>query len=209
MHFDGNFPAPLQVLAFLGSGTLAGVLVLVSLYGFARNKVWAKKTLGLLAAGAGLYLLLLAGFSIFSHEQTLPRGEEKYFCEIDCHLAYSIADVKWVDDGRAGALIVTVRTRFDETTISSRRPKDAPLMPNPRRVMLVDAKGNSHAPSSMAGTPPTTELIPGRTYLTTFKFPEIQVLTGQRLLITSTDGPMVLLIGNEMSWGHKKTYLAL
>src|SRR5512146_2768419 len=122
MHADGNFPAPLQVLAFLGAGTLAGVLGLVSLYGFVWKKTWAKKTFGVLVAGACLYLLLLAGFSISSHEQTLPRGEEKYFCEIDCHLAYSIADAKWLGEGPRRTLAVTVRTRFDERTISVRRP---------------------------------------------------------------------------------------
>lgn len=209
MNVDGNFPAPLQVLAFLGSGMLAGVLVLVSLYGFARKKRWAKKTVGVLVAGAGLYFLLLAGFSAFSREQTLPRGEEKHFCEIDCHLAYSIADVKWIGEGTARALAITVRTRFDEKTISARRPKDALLMPNPRKVVLVDAEGKSFAPSSTSGTPLTSELIPGQSYLTTFTFPATQSLTGERLLITSTDGPMVLLIGNELSWGHKKTYLEL
>ena len=209
MHVDGNFPAPLQVLAFLGWGTLAGVLVLVSLYGFARRKSWATKTAGVLVGGAGLYLLLLAGFSVFSREQILPRGQEKYFCEIDCHLAYSIADVKWVGEGPTRALAVTVRTRFDEKTTSARRPKDAPLMPNPRKVVLVDAAGNSLVAASVAGTPLTTQLIPGQSYLTTFTFAATQALPGKRLLITSTDGPMVLLIGNEMSWGHKKAYFEL
>jgi len=209
MHADGNFPASLQVLAFLGAGTLVGVLVLVSLYGFARKKTWAKKTFGVLVGGAGLYLLLIAGFSIFSHEQTLPRGEEKYFCEIDCHLAYSIVDAKWLGEGPTRTFTVTVRTRFDERTISARRPKDAALMPNPRKIVLVDDEGNSLAPSGITGMPLTTELIPGQSYVTTFTFAATQAMRGQRLLITSTDGPMALLIGNEMSWGHKKTYLGI
>jgi hypothetical protein len=208
MHVDGNFPAPLQVLAFLGSATLAGVLVLVSLYGFARKKAWAKKALGTLAGGVGLYFLLMAGFSMFSHEQTLPRGQEKYFCEIDCHLAYSVADVEWVGNGPTRALAVTVRTRFDESTISAHRPKDAPLMPNPRKVVLVDGAAHSYAHSGVEGTPLTKELIPGQSYTTTLTFPVTHADSSLRLLITSTDGPMMLLIGNEMSWGHKKTYLA-
>ncbi|HEU5403800.1 MAG TPA: hypothetical protein VFU86_20765, partial [Terriglobales bacterium] len=177
--------------------------------GFARKKTWTKNTFGILAGGVGLYFLFLAGFSVFSHQHNLPPGEEKYFCEIDCHLAYSIADVKWVGEGPTRALAVIVRTRFDEKTISARRPKDAPLIPNPRQVVLVDAHGASLAPSSIAGTPFTTELIPGQSYLTTFTFRATQEFQGMRLLITSTDGPMALLIGNEMSWGHKKTYLKL
>src|SRR5512146_2097379 len=158
MHVDGNFPAALQVLAFLGWGTLAGVLVLVSLYGFTRKKPWTKKTFGVLVGGAGLYFLLLAGFSVFSHEQTLPRGQEKYFCEIDCHLAYSIANVQWVGEDSTRKIAVTVRTRFDENTISVHRPKNAPLTPNPRKVVLVDTAGNSLAPLGISRTPLTTEL---------------------------------------------------
>ncbi len=209
MHIDGNFPAPLQVLAFLGSGTFVGVLGLVSLYGFARKKAWAGKTVVMLAGGASFYFLLLTGFSIFSHEQTLARGEEKYFCEIDCHLAYSIGDVKWIGEGAARKLVVPVRTQFDEKTISAGRPKDAPLTPNPRNVVLVDATGTSVAPLAYEGTPLTKELIPGQSYTTTFTFAATQALQGQRLLITSTGGPLALLIGNEMSWGHKKTYFEL
>ncbi len=209
MHVDGNFAAPLQVLAFLGSGMLAGVLVLLTLYGFARKKCWAPRTFGVLVGGVATYFLLLAAFSHFSHQQTLPRGQEKYFCEIDCHLAYSIADVRWADEGPTPALEIALRTRFDQNTISARRPRNAPLMPNPRTVVLVDAEGNALAPSRIAGTPLTTELTPGESYLTTFAFSGTRTLSGGRLLITSTDGPMALLIGNEMSWGHKKTYLGL
>lgn len=209
MHVDGNFAAPLQVLTFLASGMLAGVLVLVTLYGFARKKSWAKKTFGVLLAGVGSYFLLLAGFSGFSQEQTLPRGQEKYFCETDCHLAYSVADVRWADEGPTRILDITLRTRFDRTTISVHRPKDVPLMPNPREVVLVDAEGHALAPSGVSGTPLTTELIPGQSYLTTFTFSGPRALSGERLLITSRDGPMALLIGNEMSWGHKKTYFGL
>jgi hypothetical protein len=103
---------------------------------------------------------------------------------------------------------VTVRTRFDERTISARRPKDAPLRPNPRRVRLVDETGHAYAPMEVQGTALEEPLIPGQSYTTTFFF-AVSRQSGLRLLITSTDGPMVLLIGNEMSWGHKKTFLAL
>ena len=209
MHTDGNLPAALQVMAFLGSAMAAGVLALVALYGFARKKSWAKKTVGVLVGGIGLYFLLLAGFSVVSHDENLSRGEEKAFCEIDCHLAYSVARVQWIGEGAARELEVTVQTRFDEKTISAHRPKDAPLTPNPRKVELVDGAGRSWAPSEVQGMPLTKELVPGESYATTFVFPVEQEQAGLRLLITSSDGPMQLLIGNEMSWGHKKTYLEL
>jgi hypothetical protein len=209
MHVDNNFPAPLQVMAFLGAAVVAGILILVTVYGFLRRKSWAKRTLLILSGGSILYFGLLFAFSQASRDVTLGRGNEKYFCEIDCHLAYSVTDVKTIGEGPSQALAVTVRTRFDESTISSRRPKDAPLTPGPREVVLMDTVGRRHFPMSSQGTSMEKELIPGQSYATTLIFPVAQVEPGMRLLITSPGGPVPLLIGNEMSLGHKKTYLAL
>jgi hypothetical protein len=209
MHVDNNFPAPLQVMAFLGSAMVAGVLMLATVYGFLRRKTWVRRTLMILAGGSVVYFGLLVAFSEASKDVTLGRGNEKYFCEIDCHLAYSVTEVKTIGEGPSQALAVTVRTRFDETTISSRRPKDAPLSPGPREVVLVDTTGRRHFPMSRQGSSLEKELIPGQSYMTTLIFPVAQVEPGMKLLITSPGGPVALLIGNEMSLAHKKTYLAL
>ena len=39
---------------------------------------------------AGAYVVLLLGASLASLELVLDLGEPKYFCEIDCHIAYSV-----------------------------------------------------------------------------------------------------------------------
>ncbi len=209
MHTDNNFPAALQVIIFLGSGMLAGMLALVTVYGFVRKKAWAKKTLAVLACAGGIYFMLLFGFSLGSREVTLTRGEEKYFCEIDCHLAYSVADTKWIQDGEHRSLAVTLKTRFDPSTISSHRPKDAPLTPSPREVVLIDAAGHEYQAVASRGVSLRQPLIPGEVYTTMFEFRVPQETSGLRLLITAPEGPVPLLIGNEMSLGHKKTYLGL
>jgi hypothetical protein len=209
MHTDNNFPAALQVLAFLGTAMAAGILLLVTAYGLLRKKSWAKRTLALLAYGCGIYLMLLFGFSLGSHDITLARGEEKYFCEIDCHLAYSVEDTKWVTDGEHKSLAVILKTRFDAGTISSHRPKDASLTPNPREVKLIDAAGHEYRAIGMQGTSLQQPLIPGESYTTILLFSIPQETSGLRLLITAPEGPVPLLIGNEMSLGHKKTYLGL
>ncbi|HEX9014268.1 MAG TPA: hypothetical protein VF813_12150, partial [Anaerolineaceae bacterium] len=175
MHVDNNFPAPLQVMAFLGSAMVGGVLVLATVYGFLGKKSWARRTLLILAGGFVVYFLLLFAFSEASQDVTLDRGNEKYFCEIDCHLAYSVTRVESVGEGPLRALAVTVRTRFDENTISSHRPKDAPLSPNPREVVLVDPAGRPHLPISTQGSPLGKELVPGQAYTTTLIFPVAQL----------------------------------
>ena len=118
---------PFTVLLFVGAVLVGATLIL--LYVIARvtkREPFARITLRLLLGGAGLYLLLFLGASLLSHNRVLAPGEEKHICEIDCHLAYAIAATK--SEPLPNGLVrttVTVKVRFDEKTISSRRPRDA------------------------------------------------------------------------------------
>jgi hypothetical protein len=177
----------------------------------------------ILVAGYGL---TLAAFSISSHEYTLNPGQEKYFCEIDCHLAYSVPAVEvaaQINDVRAGGTfyIVTLKTRFDETTISQRRG-DGPLQPSPRQIVLLDNAGRAIpiSPeaeqalrnSSSAGAPLDTPLRPGESYTTRIAFDVPPTTQRPRLLVASPSSPSwlgSLIIGEEDSFLHKKTLLAL
>ncbi len=90
-----NFPAPLAVLAFLAA--CAGSFLAIASAGiawFSRKPKWALACMRVVSAGAILYLALLVGFSLASRNKILARAQEKYFCEIDCHLAYSVLDVE-------------------------------------------------------------------------------------------------------------------
>src|SRR5205807_9093201 len=70
-------------------------------------------------------------------------------------------------------VLLRVKTWFDERTISARRG-NAPLTPNRRKVLLLDATGRSYAPSAAAeaefarlgqsSTPLTKALRPGESY---------------------------------------------
>jgi hypothetical protein len=214
-----NFPAPAAVLGFLAAaaGLVLGALaVLVALF-LRKNKIggWIAK---LAAAGAVFYFLLLSGFSLGSRTKNLSRGEEKYFCEIDCHLAYAVLDVHETkvasfgngeQTARGTFYVVTLRTRFDERTISPQRPKDAPLTPNPRVVRLLDAKGAAYEPVRISGPALLTPLKPGDSYTTQLVFDVPWKLENPRLLVTSEGWPERWLIGGEGSWGHGKTYFTL
>jgi hypothetical protein len=211
MHSNMNFPAPLAVLGFLtaGGGLLLVVLGIAVAY-FVRKPRFAMLLMKLSGTAGVIYLGLLLGFSLASHETTLTPGEEKYFCEIDCHLAYTVVDTKTIADGNAVHYTVTMRTRFDETTISSHRPKDAPLSPSPRTATLTDDNGDRYAPIGSSGTPLLASLIPGQSYTTELEFNLPAQVKGLRLLISTTPGwPDHLVIGDENSWLHKKTYFEL
>jgi hypothetical protein len=206
-----NFPAPLAVLGFLAAcGGLFFAVAALLVFWFARKPKFARGAGIALATGTVIYFALLFGFSASSHERALARGQEKYFCEIDCHLAYSIVDVKTKAEGESNDYVVTLRTRFDETTASPSRPKDAPLTPSPREARVMDSRGREYAAISSQGTSLMTPLKPAESYVTQLRFRIPKDAGGLRLLLNTAPGwPDRLVIGDENSWGHKKTYFAL
>ena len=199
---------PFTVLLFVGA-VLAGAALLI-LYVIARVtklQPLARVTLRVLLGGVGLYLLLFLGASMFSHSRVLAVGEEKHICEIDCHLAYAVAATK-SESLPAGMVrhTVTVKVRFDEQTISSRRPRDATLTPNNRYVALIDDAGHRYAGSTDGLK---RKLIPGESYTTDIVFEVPADARGLRLVLRNNDPETAFIIGHENSLLHRKTTFAL
>jgi hypothetical protein len=223
-----NFPAPLGVIGFLGACFVLVVLGLVAMHALVvRRYGRARVSLALLACVTALYFGVVLVFSFASGERVLARGEEKHFCEMDCHLAYSVVDVrraKSLGEGSAQVstngefVVVTLKTRFDETTISPRRG-DGELYPNPRRMTVYDADGRSYAPSEegrhalaaerAGGMPLDTPLRPGESYTTELVFDLPAGARDARLLVNESDLPTRFIIGHENSPLHKKTEFKL
>ncbi len=218
--------APVVVLLFLGTMLLIGVSFLILFYGAARRSAFfAKLGAGAMATMALGYLILLCGVSFASSEEVLPAGDWKYFCEIDCHIAYSLVGAQTAAvlgpemeqvSARGEFVIVRVKTWFDERTISAHRG-NGPLTPNRRKVVLVDDRARSLSPSAEGqgawarngseSTPLTQALRPGESYTTDFVFDVPKDARGLRLLITEDDPETQLVIGHENSLLHKKIYL--
>jgi hypothetical protein len=174
---------------------------------------------------AGVYLAAILIFSVASHEKVLARGQEKHFCEIDCHLAYSIVNTrqsKTLGNPAATAqgiyIIVTIKTRFDETTISTRRG-DGLLYPNSRVLTLIDERGNKYSPSDdgqraldtaqSSGKPLVTPLRPGESYTTDVVFDLPADAKASTLLINEGEWETHLVIGHENSPLHRQTRFQL
>jgi hypothetical protein len=220
--------APIVVLLFLGAILVMSISLLVLLYGAARgSNFFAKLGAGAATVIAASYLLLLCGVSFASSDEILPPGGWKYFCEIDCHLAYSLDGAETVAalgpelqqiSARGQFVIVQVKTWFDERTISAHRG-NGPLTPNRRKVILVDDTGRNFAPSpegeaafsriSTNSTPLAQPLRPGESYTTDFVFDVPKDSRGFRLLITEDDPETRLVIGHENSLLHKKIYFGI
>jgi hypothetical protein len=101
---------------------------------------------------------------------------------------------------------VTVKVRFDEETISSRRSRTATLTPNRRYVALIDAQGRQY-PGSTDGL--RLPLIPGESYTTDIVFDVPATAQGLRLMLRNNDAETALIVGHENSLLHGKTTFAL
>jgi len=146
MNSNMNFPSP---LAFLGlAGAIVGLVVAAAVIGIlflARQRRAAKLLAMLTAAGGVFYAVLLFGCSLISQQKVLSEGGAKRY-------------------------VVSLGTRFDETTISKGRPKDVPLMPSRRDVRIIDSEGRVYAPESSSGVSLMQPLIPGESYTTELFF---------------------------------------
>lgn len=213
----------LGTLGLLGTVVLLALLLLVAVGGAIRGNVPLVKRAG---AGVGIligvYAAVWLGAGLLSGDTVKGEAEEKYFCEIDCHLAYRVMAIRPVVQvpGAAGRVwAVDLRTRFDETTISPRRGKEAPLWPSPRRVELRDARGEAFHP--MAGidgwckdhgvhsVPLSHELRPGDSYTTTLLFDLPGRTVPAQLLVEEADWIDALIIGSEESPWHGKVLLPI
>jgi hypothetical protein len=220
--------APVVVLLFLGTILSIGASFLILLYGVVhRSALFTRLGGGAILVIAAAYFVLLTGVSFATSEKVLPAGGWKYFCEIDCHLAYSLIGVQTTAalgpemqqvSARGEFVVVRVKTWFDERTISAHRG-NGPLTPNGRKVILLDNAGRKFGPSpegqkaftSVIATsmPLTQPLRPGESYTTDFVFDIPRDARGLRLLITEDDPETRLVIGHENSLMHKKIYFAV
>jgi hypothetical protein len=226
-NFQGNAVA--AVLAFVGLGVLEVVAVLAAIVLFSRRmRRAARAVLVGAVAVAAVYGDVLLLFSVASRDQVAAPGEEKYFCEVDCHLAYSVIGVReskalGTGVGRTVARgrysVVELRVRFDEKTIGPLRPADRSLTPNPRAVAVVDAAGNAYVPDPAGQRafelvqgptiPLTRPLLPGESYVTRLVFDLPEGVREPRLLLRESDWITLLLIGHENSPLHRKTSFRL
>ena len=107
-----------------------------------------------------VYAAVVALFSATSFDRTVARGDEKFYCGLDCHIADSVRNVehtKTIGDTRLASAsgefyVIAVRSHFDKRTIGPRRG-DRPLGPDPPTLTLMDGSGHSY-PVSSAGRRP-------------------------------------------------------
>jgi hypothetical protein len=198
----------LFIVAVLGTLALGAAFVLALLL---QKPAWARVIAWIEGGGLALYAVLFLITSLTSRTRELKVGEEKHICEVDCHLAYSVKGFQTakVWDGKTAQglfYIVTVRVRFDSNTIAKWRPRDLPVYPNGRTVVLLDAQGRRFpAPTAALDR----QLVPGQEYTTDFVFDVPADATQPRLELTSGDWPTHFMIAHENAFLHGKVLFRL
>jgi len=214
MITDGLTPLGVLLLLALVGGTLAlGVGIVAAL--LMDRGLWVKRFVLTGVSGVALYALLLFGLSLTSRTRLLSLNQGKHICEFDCHSEYSVAAVRTAKQlgGRTAAgrfYVVTVRVRFDSSTISGHRGM-APLEIGPRAVYVLDAEGRKY-PLEPAGASDSLRkpIVPGQSYTTDLVFDLPESVKGPMLFVGAAAGPPDwVLIGSENSVLHKKTLFAL
>jgi hypothetical protein len=213
MNTNVNLEAPIGALTLLGTAFLIFVTAVVLGQSLIVRKLRRAKIVLIVMCGIiALYGSAILIFSLASHYKLLGRGEEKHFCELDCHLAYSIIDVTQPPKPNGSIeghpIVVTIKTRFDETTIAPWRGNGL-LYPNSRALTLFDDGGNRYSPASQAGTPLTTALRPAGSYITDVVFNLPAGSRPAKLLINEADWITRFVIGHENSPLHKKVEFQL
>ena len=201
--------APLMFLVFLGTAAALAVVFLTA----AAAAACRRWTLAKIAVGAGFLLALLyaAGLlalSLRSEEKTLALRDRKYFCEVDCHLAYSIEDVRVVAAPSGNRWLVRLRAWFDRNTIASFRG-DAPLGPNPRIAYVLDERGARYDVPAAALALIERPLRPGEAAEADIAITLPAAAHRPRLFVGDPPGLERLVPGHENSPAHAKIYFAL
>ncbi len=225
MYFTPHY-SHFVILAFLGTAAVLGAAVLGAVAALAARRLPLFRGILTIATLLGtLYLGVMLAVSAGSKDQLLAAGQTKYFCEADCHVAYSVTNVTTAKTLGEGAntvtangvfYVVSLRSWFDAETTSKSRPADVPLWPNPRMIYAFDDVGQRHT-TSLAGqkaiiastVPLTQPLRPGESYETVLVFDLPASTKSPRLLVQDGFPLSPLLIGHENSLGHKKAYFAM
>jgi hypothetical protein len=212
--------APIVVLLFLGSIAATMLAAAVFVYGAVRGIPAVRKWGGIAAlAIPASYGALLVLDGLGSQDRVLTPGGKKYFCEIDCHLAYSVERVERKKILGGTLTVVTLKTWFDESTTSPMRPKEAPLYPNPRQVYVADASGRRFTENKageraleetgVESAPLSRPLVPGQSYLTRLVFDLPGNVRDPRLFVGDADPVSSFLLFHEQGPLHRKIWFAL
>jgi hypothetical protein len=193
----------MNTLFLLGSVLAVGGLLIGAAF-FSITGARSRAGFAALAAAvwAGAYALLFVASALLSKEEVLRAGETKYFCGffLDCHIGVAVDGTR-----ETGHHVITLRF-----SSSARR---ATLTPYDVRVEVIGSDGGHYAARPDGRSELERTIGPGQSYTVDVGYDLPPGVRADRLLVSQgvgidriLDG---LVIGNENSFLHKRTYLAI
>lgn len=208
----------MNILLLVGTVLGVGALALGAVAAlFMAAPVRAAILGGLAGALATLYGAGVLVVSLTSHEQLLPVGETKYFCGfyLDCHIGVDVLGDSLAPDiggQRASGVFHVVTLRFTSSAVrETLRPwRVGMFLQGTDGVRYGRDEGAERALG--AGSDIERDIGPGGSYIVRVVFdvaddarsPRLMVHQGPELMF-----PEAVLIGDEASLLHRKTWLAL
>ncbi len=222
-NFEG-ITADLSVfLLVLTAFALVTALVATLYFGALGRRRPARASAAVGIGWAVIYAAVLIGFSLTSSARLLPPKHAKYFCDVECHLAYSVEGVErraaigGVEAKNGEFWIVALETYFDPRTVAADRPP-GPLVPDAREADLVLTSGKIYqrsrrgeeALAKSIGAQPmlTTPLAPGQSFVTHLVF-DLPQGASPKLWLHDADPVGRFLIGNEEAPLHHRVLFQL
>jgi hypothetical protein len=208
----------MNILLLVGTVLGVGALALGAVMALITAAPLRAALLGALAGGwTALYAGAVIAVSLTSHHELLPVGETKYFCGfyLDCHVGVAVLGDSMAPDlgGRRASGVFHVLTL--QFSSSARRET---LRPWDVRMYLEDSTGRRFVRDHIAeealgvGEALERDIAPGGSFVARVVFDVAEGARAPRLLVHQGPNllfPEALLIGDEASLLHRKTWLAL
>jgi hypothetical protein len=193
----------MNTLFLLGSVLAVGSLLIAAAF-LAIGGSRKRASFAALAAAAWIcaYALLFAVSALLSREEVLRPGDTKYFCGffLDCHIGVAVSGMR--DTGHS---VITLRF-----SSSARR---ATITPYDVQVEVVGSDGRRYAARPDGRSDLERAIGPGESYTVDVGYELPPGVRADRLLVSQGAGIDRILdglvIGNENSFLHKRTYLAI
>lgn len=202
-----SLTAIIQTLALLGAAAaLALASIAVVALALSGRTQWARLSAVCGASVIFVYVIVLLSVSVGSVPRVLPLGERKVFCEIDCHVVFSIESPA---ERRGDTVHIALREAF--TNVSDARG-NAPLTPGTRHIALVAENGEHYLPVRLRPAGPDTlfaPIRPGEQHHAELAFVVPAALSLRGLLVENDDPVSRLMIAHERSPLHAKVLLAV
>jgi hypothetical protein len=193
----------MNTLFLLGSVLAVGSLVIAATF-LAITGARSRARFAALAAVSWIaaYALLFVASALLSKEEVLRAGDTKYFCGffLDCHIGVSI-------EGTSDTGHHVIRLRFSS---SARR---ATLSPYDVQVEVIGSDGGRYAARPDGRSELERAIGPGQSYTVDVTYDAPPGVRAERVLVSQGAGIDRILdglvIGNENSFLHKRTWLAI